>query len=308
MSLTLPPLQNDKPDVKKEEQTKREELLKREPQLLMIDTLSRVSPPFKLNQPAPDQTRGSVIAVEGDDAAAVVEVVDYLATCLGLEHTIRIAQGPRGPPEGQHATMGDYYALIKEWHQKNQEIVVFISPESAEKGSTSADSKSNLTDDEKTPTANTPFQPFLQYSSSSNPKTSSSDTASIKPPLLLIHRYQLYAARTHALCVPIIDAYSPWDHWKWIASLWRGITGPDLTVYVKDYNPPVAPNPQTSGAAAAPTTTQTPEVKSVEIYPQYRTVVIRKAKTPVGGRSKMEESALRRLGFEVGELMRVRRS
>jgi len=51
-----------------------------------------------------------------------------------------------------------------------------------------------------------------------------------------------------------------------------------------------------------------PEVKTVEIYPQYRTVVIRRPRTVVGGKSKMEESALRRLGFEVGELMRIKRS
>ena len=34
-----------------------------------------------------------------------------------------------------------------------------------------------------------------------------------------------------ALCVA--DAYQPDDHWRWVATLWRGIVGPDLTIYVK---------------------------------------------------------------------------
>jgi HMG box factor len=32
--------------------------------------------------------------------------------------------------------------------------------------------------------------------------------------------------------VPIADAYAPVDHWQWMATLWRGIVGADLVVYV----------------------------------------------------------------------------
>jgi HMG box factor len=32
--------------------------------------------------------------------------------------------------------------------------------------------------------------------------------------------------------VPIADAYAPVDHWQWMATLWRGVVGADLVVYV----------------------------------------------------------------------------
>ncbi|PSS00604.1 hypothetical protein BD289DRAFT_30118 [Coniella lustricola] len=37
-----------------------------------------------------------------------------------------------------------------------------------------------------------------------------------------------------ATTIDITDVYSPLDHWQWMASLWRGIVGADLVVYVRE--------------------------------------------------------------------------
>ncbi|KAI9877733.1 MAG: hypothetical protein M1823_007059, partial [Watsoniomyces obsoletus] len=33
--------------------------------------------------------------------------------------------------------------------------------------------------------------------------------------------------------MPIVDSYSPLAHWQWLATLWRGCIGPDVSVVIK---------------------------------------------------------------------------
>ena len=53
------------------------------------------------------------------------------------------------------------------------------------------------------------------------------------PVALLPAGFSLTIADRHACQIPIADSYLPVDHWQWVATLWRGIVGPDLVVYVK---------------------------------------------------------------------------
>ena len=51
-------------------------------------------------------------------------------------------------------------------------------------------------------------------------------------PIALIPTYQLSTADRAALRLGIADAYSPVNHWQWLASLWRGCAGPDVSVVI----------------------------------------------------------------------------
>ncbi|MCJ1312333.1 hypothetical protein MMC25_006007 [Agyrium rufum] len=92
-------------------------------------------------------------------------------------------------------------------------------------------------DPDATPTQSTfPLshaQPQSQSSSSSRPTSSSFPPPSSKIPIALIPQYQLSFSNAYASRIPIQDSYAPIDHWQWLATLWRGIVGPDITIVVK---------------------------------------------------------------------------
>ena len=52
-------------------------------------------------------------------------------------------------------------------------------------------------------------------------------------PIALVPHYQLTTVDASAIAVPIVDAYSPLAHWQWLATLWRGCVGPDVSVVIK---------------------------------------------------------------------------
>ncbi|TKA68581.1 hypothetical protein B0A49_11472 [Cryomyces minteri] len=101
-------------------------------------------------------------------------------------------------------------------------------------------------------------------------------------PLILLPTYALHASNSYSSHIPITDFYSPADHWQWVATLWRGIVGPDVTVYIKD-----------CGAE------EMEREKSVEVKEELKCVLLRKLRGKEVG-----ETAARRVGFEVGEWVR----
>jgi len=107
-----------------------------------------------------------------------------------------------------------------------------------------------------------------------------------KIPLLVIPRYTLHTSNVWASALPINDTYSPADHWQWVATLWRGIVGPDFTVYVRSSEDP----PDT----AAPPGFSRP---AVEIREDLGTFIMK-------GGGKVEEGSVRRVAFELGEWAR----
>jgi len=135
--------------------------------------------------------------------------------------------------------------------------------------------------------------------------------------------------------MPINDAYSPVAHWQWLATLWRGCAGPDVTVVIKgtgdadDVSPP--PNGAGPGAEAGrPTVAPGVEVRLLDC----RAVVVRtnlagnanananangngsgNGKNKHNGKgdttrnregvdAEIWEKAKRRVGFEVEEFLR----
>ncbi|KAK3489731.1 hypothetical protein B0T13DRAFT_497598 [Neurospora crassa] len=108
-----------------------------------------------------------------------------------------------------------YLDLMLSWHLKASELTKFVT---------------------------TPYFSPSSSSSSSSPSRSSSPSHSPSftsqnlpklPIALLPLGYSLTYSDRFACTIPIADAYAPVDHWQWMATLWRGIVGPDLTVYVK---------------------------------------------------------------------------
>ncbi|KAL2157815.1 hypothetical protein VTH06DRAFT_5084 [Thermothelomyces fergusii] len=63
--------------------------------------------------------------------------------------------------------------------------------------------------------------------------TSSTDEQGSRLPIALLPSgFSLTLSDRFASAIPISDAYAPVDHWQWMATLWRGIVGPDLVIYV----------------------------------------------------------------------------
>ena len=146
-------------------------------------------------------------------------------------------------------------------------------------------------------------------------------------PVALVPRYQLTLTDAAASAVPIVDEYSPTDHWQWMATLWRGVVGPDVTVDVRSQfgidslyqanggngggsfaspigsgeggsgsRPGETPNLVSKGGAATGGAGPAVSVKLQEA----RAVLLR-----AESRGKVSETALRRTGFEVGEYLRA---
>lgn len=85
-----------------------------------------------------------------------------------------------------------------------------------------------------------------------------------------------------------------------MATLWRGVLGADLTIYVKDEEGAAG-----GGAGSAPGNAgvaSTAAAKGVEVNEGARVIVLRREKGAAEG--MVEEKSLRRLGFEVGEWIR----
>jgi hypothetical protein len=80
-----------------------------------------------------------------------------------------------------------------------------------------------------------------------------------------------------------VSNYSPVDHWQWMATLWRGIVGPDLVVYVKPSNEE-----------------EISKHRNVEILLEKLGLIVVRIDASKG----LDEATERRLAFEVIEWMR----
>ncbi|KAI7291594.1 hypothetical protein KC315_g19645, partial [Hortaea werneckii] len=79
-----------------------------------------------------------------------------------------------------------------------------------------------------------PPHPPPPTSSSPSPANNTNNTTA--KPVILLPNFSLHTSTAFALRISI-DAnsqYSAPDHWQWAATQWRGVVGPDLTIYVRD--------------------------------------------------------------------------
>jgi hypothetical protein len=270
-----------------------------------ISLLGKIAPPLKPVAPTPlhkptspntlpkHQARGAVVAVEGDNHEAVRNLSKWLLSDLSESKDLHV-KGIEGiefpvaaePPEDGEITpthaprqtrLSDYLKIISDWHVTSQDMTRFIQgiwtrapngtvdmwePDGIQ--SSSVDNHSSLPQD--TTATNTTAEPHIT-------------------PVIIVPGYQLFASDVYAMRVPILDAYSPADHWQWMATLWRGTVGPDITIYVRD-------------ASAE----ELAQERFFEVREEMRCLVVRREKGGPAGR--IEPAALRRVSFEIGEWVR----
>lgn len=276
-SLRLPPLQTQLPvssglsshradprNVIREEQAKSvEAMVMTIPFVNKIKVLAKISPPLAPpgpTSPAVD-TRGAMIALEGADQELLAEVGAFIEEHLRQDQTcaVKAWEGPAPPTKGTSDSSGDtgmtgsddepdpfseYLSNIASWHNKSRQMIKHIT---------------------------TIPQPDSEPSDVVKPK--------VLPLALVPGGFSLTTSDKFALRIPINDAYAPVDHWQWMAILWRGIIGPDLTIYIQRVS--------------------RDEMFGVEIRKDCPTIVVRVAEG-----TKMEERTSRRLAFEVMEFVR----
>jgi HMG box factor len=288
------------------------------PFLNKIKVLAKISPP--LIPPFRDSSsassiihRGPVISIDGQDPHLVNIAVEFLSRLLTKEskYSVRVFPGPEAPESSNigDAVMNDYIDKISAWHRISDEVHTFINSPLTSPGSTldglalsiptsdsdvaSTPSLSPKSIAPKTATLNINSPPNSSGSpSSESPPSTTQAQAQLQPqpqspvPVALVPRYQLTTADAFACSIPIQDSYTPLDHWQWMASLWRGCIGPDITIYIrectKDELDRVGGNPV--------------EVRLQDV----RTVILRKV---AGTPRELEEKALKRVGFEVEDFL-----
>ncbi|KAL2195710.1 hypothetical protein P885DRAFT_70333 [Corynascus similis CBS 632.67] len=80
--------------------------------------------------------------------------------------------------------------------------------------------------------ADAPTTSKATTTSTSRPTNTNAKANNKLPIALLPSGFALTLSDRFASIVPISDAYAPVDHWQWMATLWRGIVGADLVIYV----------------------------------------------------------------------------
>lgn len=235
-----------------------------------VQILGRVAPPYQPSEHK--KPRGTIIAIEGDSAEAARNVTDWLEEFLGREGdmVVKVVDGPKLPEgdEGEEVQFQDLLHAVGEWHDKSKKIEQLVRGEkekqSSEPGSKDATPESEAMDVD-------------------------SQSGNAGRLVVLLRTYTVTASNVFASRVPIKDAYKAADHWQWTATLWRGIVGPDMTVYVKEVD-----GKEEGGKGG------------VEIKEENRIMAIRRCKggEENGGVDGIEAGTLRRLGFEVGEWVR----
>jgi hypothetical protein len=220
------------------------------PYINKIKVLSKISPPLAPPDPtSPVQNvRGRVIAVEGADYKLVAEIGSFIQEYMSKEPECLVRTWPAAaentknsngeaemtgmdPPPAditsQNSPYVAYLSTIQTWHERSSDIIKFIttlpSPPAAPAHSSPAVSPTTI-----------PLEPSVPSTtpSTTNPQPTAT-TSAIIPIALLPRGFSLTLSDTFAFSIPINDAYAPVDHWQWMATLWRGIVGPDLTIFVK---------------------------------------------------------------------------
>jgi hypothetical protein len=216
---------------------------------------------------------------------AVKELADWLNDFLAKdeEYSSRIAEPPKAPADSKkEVTFEEYLDLIKDWHGRSREMAAYITTPITISPSLSTKDSEMDTGDRKD-SATPPASPRKSASPSLTTSIRATQPSIKKNPVIILPTFQLHASVAYASRIPIQDAYSPTDHWQWMATLWRGTVGPDLTLYVKSYDAKDGPG----------------QSKMVELDDSVRCITVMRAM----GKG-FADASLRRVGFEVGEWIR----
>ena len=277
-SMILPPLQTPLRDPAKQAKAV-EAMVMSIPSLNKIRVLAKISPPLPWPGPTspPFATRGALIALEGTDDAARQLVVAHLTEVLERdgEYKVRVFAGAQAfPPSSRAAATTDAYpewlGLIRAYHAESEEMKKYITTIPATKETAAVESEPQPSSGPVSPDLRAVDEASRrdgEYAEQEKQRQRSEDamdvdkpapatagvaaTAAVRPiPVAIVCKYQLTLTDTAASTLPIADEYSPTDHWQWMATLWRGIVGPDATIVVRGPTPPEHGSGQGEGAGA----------------------------------------------------------
>ncbi|KAL1969511.1 hypothetical protein VTN77DRAFT_8949 [Rasamsonia byssochlamydoides] len=297
-SLTLPPLKTSLSSLQNQHDV--EATVMTIPVVNKIKVLSKISPPLTNRSTAKNSLpRGAVIAVDGQDPALVNIMLKYLGTLLTKDgkYAVRVFEGPeirprQNPPKA--GERGDYLNVISVWHRISDEISQFILSKSGSNGTRAVEDSSSPVSPKSIVPRSSRTQVSSPMISSNNGlanglgQTSVSHAKVPNPvPIALVPRYQLTTADMFACSIPINDSYAPLDHWQWMASLWRGCVGPDVTVHIRECDREELDRHGVGNPV---------EVRLNDA----RTLIVRR--TPDSAK-ELEEKALRRVGFEIEDFL-----
>ncbi|TGJ81747.1 hypothetical protein E0Z10_g7033 [Xylaria hypoxylon] len=163
--------------------------------------------------------------------------------------------------------IANYVARMLKWHKTSEDLIRYITshPPPQQAG---ADSGSDAS--------------AAASTGASNLNNNNTTSSARLPVAILSDGYSLTFSDRYANALHVNDAYRADDHWQWVATLWRGVVGADLTVYVKRAADEAPGGSSNSVEMAAP-----------------GVMVLR---VPDGGR--VDEKLERRLGFEIAEWVR----
>ncbi|KAH8892050.1 hypothetical protein GQ53DRAFT_806406 [Thozetella sp. PMI_491] len=283
-----------------------------------LKVLEKISPP--LAPPGPGspavEVRGPVIAIEGPNSALLRQIAPAVERALvgSGECAVRVwtpgsgalgmlsdeagglhdGSASKSSRSGSIASIGSgscmaanpfgaYLSTIQEWHAKSAEMVRFITTRpSSGRGSNASSASDGQKSDNSAHTVDTSTSdrrssvppPSQQYHSGHS-------RSQLLPVALVPSGFSLTISDRFASTVPIQDSYAPVDHWQWMATLWRGIVGADLVIYVRSAN------------EAELNPTQAVELKAAGVMAVH-----------IADWTALDEKTERRLGFEVLEWVR----
>ncbi|KAI0202619.1 hypothetical protein F4808DRAFT_458790 [Astrocystis sublimbata] len=188
----------------------------------------------------------------------------------------------------QMSPIASYVARMLKWHKTSEDLVRYITtnPSSCSLQLSSSSPSPNHQSgaaDNSDGNRNTASPP----NSNSNCKSQGGPTRI--PIAILSDGYSLTFSDRYAGALHVHDAYRADDHWQWVATLWRGIVGADLTVCVKKFGAAPADAEDRGAGNHGSVEMAGPGVMVLRI--------------PDG--AKVDEKLERRLGFEIAEWVRA---
>lgn len=260
--------------------------------IAVLASICQPAPPVG-REGIPGDTRGPFIAVEGPDAKLLQEagsaIEKGLTACsdvvLKVWRDESYGQNTTGGGTGEASQLGrgdggtksgdafePYIKEISWWQKKSKQIGRHITGKPALLTSAGEE----RADDERIVTR-------AQMKEAGTPPGDKGPAPSAKIPVALAKEgFSLTISDRYACTMPILDKYTPVDHWQWMATLWRGTVCPDLIVYVMPSEEEESSNRRT-----------------VELSRRMGLIVV---KLPAG--KGLDEGTERRLVFEVMEWMR----
>ncbi|KAI1632312.1 hypothetical protein F4809DRAFT_104183 [Biscogniauxia mediterranea] len=189
--------------------------------------------------------------------------------------TVAGPQPPTKKPPSLLSPIAHYMARMLRWHKVSEDLIRYVTtyapaPPPPQSSSAGENNNNNNTSDSDSGTKPSP--------------------AKLLPVAVLADGYSLSYSDRYAGALHVSDAYRADDHWQWVATLWRGIVGPDLTVYVKRDGAPSSP----ALAAGA----ENASGNSCVEFANPAVLVLRV------GAAGLDEKVERRLGFEIMEWVR----